>query len=294
MMNAAHPVRAVLLFNLALLLFACLDTANKYLTASFDAPLIVAARYIGHCALMLAIFAPTRARELVVTQRSGLVWLRGACLAASSLLLVLALGRMPVAETSAIAFLTPVVVVVAAGPFLGEQVGWRGWVAVFLGLLGVLLIGRPGSGLEPVGVMLALTSVIVGTAYQLLSRLLAATETTAAMLFYSAVVGSVAFGAMLPWFWADRMPTTLEMALLATTGALGGLGHFLFTAAFRHAEASLLAPMSYLQLAWALLLGWLVFDHMPDAIGMLGIVVVGAAGVLVALRPRAKMEEPAN
>ena len=292
--NTAHPIRAILLFNLGLLLFACLDTANKFLTGHFDVPLVVAARYIGNCLLMLAFVAPSRARaqEMFTTQRTGLVWIRGACLATASLLLCLALQRMPVAETSAIAFLAPVVVVVAAGPILGERIGARGWVAVFLGFAGVMLIVRPGSGLEPVGVICALASVIVATVYQLLSRLLALTESTLAMLFYSALIGTVAFGAMLPWFWFGRAPTLLEGGLLATTGALGGLGHFLFTAAFRHAPASLLAPMSYLQLIWAMLLGWLAFNHVPDTFGLLGIAIVGGAGVLVALRPKPSVEEP--
>ena len=124
MITGAHPVRAILLFNLGLFLFACLDTANKYLTGSFDVPLVVAARYIGNCLLMLAFVAPSRARaqEMFRSQRTGLVWIRGACLATASLLLAMALKRMPVAETSAIAFLAPVIVVVAAGPILGEHV----------------------------------------------------------------------------------------------------------------------------------------------------------------------------
>ncbi|MBO9575163.1 MAG: DMT family transporter [Sphingobium sp.] len=292
-MHAAHPIRAALLFNFGLMLFACLDTINKHLTASVDVPVIVAARYIGNLVLMLAIVGPVRGRELVRAERKGLVWIRGACLAASSLFIVLSLKRIPVAETTAISFLAPIVVVVAAGPLLGEKVGARGWVAVFMGFTGVLLIARPGSGLEPVGVLCALCSVIAATTYQLLSRYLASTETTLAMLFYSALAGSIAFGGVLPWFWPDHAPTLREGIALCCIGGLGGLGHFLFTAAFRNAPASLLAPMSYLQLIWALLFGWIGFGHIPDAVGMLGIAIVGASGVLAALRSRQVPEEPA-
>jgi drug/metabolite transporter (DMT)-like permease len=284
--NSVHPIRATLLFNFGLLLFACMDTTNKYLTASFDVPLIAAARYIGHILLMLAFVAPVRGREMVETSRTGLVWVRGMCLVVTSLLIGLSLQRMPVAETSAIAFLSPIIVVIAAGPLLGERIGWRGWVAALLGFSGVLLIVRPGSGLEATGVLCALGAVVMNTAYQLLSRLLAASERTIAMLFYTALAGAITFGAMLPWFWADRTPTLLEGVLLASMGVFGGLGHYLFTAAFRDAPASLLAPMSYLQLVWAVLLGWLVFGQIPDAIGLLGICIIGASGVIVALRSR--------
>lgn len=292
-MTSAQPLRAAILCNLALLLFACMDTTTKYLAASFDVPLIVACRFIGNVALMLAFVAPTRAREMVQTQRTGLVWVRGGCLAASSLLIGLALQRMPVAETTAILFLSPMVVALLAGPLLAERIGWQGWGTALLGFGGVLLIVRPGSGLEAMGVLFALGAVIVTAAYQMLSRLLAASERTLALLFYSALIGAIVFGATLPWFLAGRPPTPVEAGLLALLGVLGGLGHFLFTAAFRYAPASLLAPMTYLQLIWASLLGWLVFAHVPDLVSLLGMVVVGLSGVLVALRSRRRPEKRA-
>lgn len=292
-MTSAQPLRAAILCNLALLLFACMDTTTKYLAAHFDVPLIMACRYIGNVALMLAFVAPTRAREMVQTQRTGLVWVRGACLAASSLLIGLALQRMPVAETTAIMFLSPMVVALLAGPLLAERIGWQGWGTALLGFGGILLIVRPGSGLEALGVLFAAGSVMLSAGYQMLSRLLAASERTMALLFYSALIGAIAFGAALPWFLTGRSPTPLEAGLLAILGVLGGLGHFLFTAAFRYAPASLLAPMTYLQLVWAVLLGWLVFAHVPDLVSLLGMVVVGISGVLVALRSRRPPEKRA-
>jgi len=283
-MTNAHPVRAVLLFNLAVLLFACLDTSTKYLTHDFDAPLVVSARYVGHLLLMMIFIAPGGMQRMTATRRTGLVWVRSFCLAAGSLFIALALQRMPVAETTAIMFIAPLFIVLAAGPLLGERIGRTGWLAALMGFAGVLLIARPGSGLAPVGVLCALASVLAIASYQLLSRVLATTEQTLAQLFYSAVAGSVIFGTMVPLFWPERMPTLLEGALFACLGLFGGVGHFMLTAAYRHAPASLLAPMNYLQLLWALLLGWLVFDQVPDAIGMLGMAIVAGSGVIVALR----------
>lgn len=285
-MTSSNPIRAALLCNLALLLFACMDTTTKYLTASFDVPLVVAARYIGNVVLMLLFVAPTRGREMVGTRRTALVWVRGGCLAVSSLLIGFSLQRMPVAETTAIMFLSPVLVVLAAGQMLREEIGLWGWSAVLLGFGGVMLVVRPGSGLDLAGVLMALGAAALSTSYQLLSRTLAASERTLALLFYSAAIGAMLFGATLPWFWAARVPTLLEGSLLTALGALGGLGHYLFTAAFRHAPASILAPMTYLQLLWAALLGWLVFHHAPDVVSVLGMLIVGASGVMVALRSR--------
>ena len=292
-LKARHPLRGLLLFNFGLMLFACLDTTNKYLTSVFDVPLIAACRYIGNVLLMLAIVAPRNGQAMVRTRRTWLVWVRGLCLAVSSLFVLLSLQRMPVAETTAILFLAPIIVEIAAGPLLGEKIGWLGWTGALLGFFGVLLVVRPGGGLDPVGVVLALCACMLVTGYNLLSRLLATSESTMALLFYSAVAGTILFSATLPWFWFEQTPTLLQAGLLAVIGLFGGLGHFLFTAAFRDAPASILSPLSYVQLLWVSLLGWLVFGHVPDAISLLGIAIIGASGVLVALKSRRPAEEVA-
>lgn len=290
-MTHSHPARGALLFVTSLLLFACMDTTTKYLAVHYDVPLIVAVRYLGNLLLMVALLAPTQRMTLFETQRTGLVLVRALCLAATSGLMGFAYQRMPVAEASAINFLAPVLVVIAAGPLLGERVGKVGWVAALLGFAGVLLIVRPGSGLEPIGVLCALLSVGANMGYQLLSRILARTERTIVLLFYTAVIGTILYCAAAPWFWGTRAPTPLEWLLFASLGVYGGLGHYLVTAAYRHATASLLAPMNYLQLLWVGLLGWLVFGHVPDRISLIGMGVIVASGVLIALKSRKPPEK---
>jgi drug/metabolite transporter (DMT)-like permease len=289
-----RPLRGALLCVTGLLLFACMDTTTKYLAASHEVPLIVAARYLVNLALMVVLLAPTQGMKLVRTDRPRLVLLRACCLAAASLLMGLALQRMPVAEATAINFLGPLLVVLAARPLLGEHIGPLGWIAALLGFGGVLLIVRPGSGLEMVGVLCALAAVGTNVGYQLLSRILAGSERTITLLFYTALVGAVCFGTALPWYWEGRMPGGWEPLLFLSLGVYGGLGHYLFTAAYRHAPASLLAPMTYFQLLWAALLGWLVFGHVPDALSAAGMAVVAASGLLTALRSRKPepVEEP--
>lgn len=107
-----------------------------------------------------------------------------------------------------------------------------------------------------------------------------------ALLFYTSLAGTILFGLAAPWFLPERAPSGAEMLLLASLGVYGGLGHFLFTASFRDAPASLLAPLNYLQLLWAGVLGWLVFGHVPDRISLLGMAIVAASGVMVALKTR--------
>lgn len=281
-----HPVRGALLCLAALALFACLDTTTKYLTQTHAVPLIVGVRYLGNLLLMVAFLGPTHGRQMVRTQRTALVWVRGFCLAVASLLIGLALQRMPVAEMTAITFLSPILLVAVAGRLLGERVGWLGWVATLGGLAGVMLIVRPGSNVVSSGAIFVLGAVLLNLGYQLLSRVLAASETTFALLFYTALAGSIIYGLALPWYLEDRAPSLLEVVLFASLGVFGGVGHFLFTAAFRHAPASLLAPLNYVQLLWAGLLGWLVFDYIPDTQSLTGMAIVAASGVLVALKTR--------
>ena len=130
----------------------------------------------------------------------------------------------------------------------------------------------------------ALINAGLSAGYHLLSRVLARTETTIAMLFHTALVGTVIFGVMLLWTGLGPMPSGFDWLLLLALGALATLGHFLFTAAYREAPASLLAPVNYMHLVWAGILGWLVFNHVPDALTLTGMALVAMAGVGVAVR----------
>lgn|SRR5690606_10283570 len=283
-MHEHHPIRGALLCVMAVALFACMDTVTKYLSQTHPVPLIVAARYLGNLLLMVGFLVPRHGRQMIRTRRTGLVWVRALCLALASLLIGFALQRMPVAETTAILFLSPILLTIVAGPLLNERVGAVGWLATLAGFAGVMLIARPGSGLVTVGVLFALGAVATNLGYQFLSRVLSASESTFALLFYTALTGSILYGIAVPWFLEDRAPTLLEAALFASLGVFGGVGHYLFTAAFRFAPASLLAPLNYVQLLWAGLLGWVVFGHVPGAVSLLGMALIAGSGVLVALK----------
>ncbi|MHA6298900.1 DMT family transporter [Devosia sp. CAU 1758] len=281
-----QPLRGLVFILGATLLFAYNDTTNKLLITEYNVPMVTAIRYITHCLLMLALVAPFHGREMVRTQRTGLVVVRGASLALGSFLMSLALQRMPVAETTAIIYLCPVLVVLLSGPLLKEHVNPLAWVAALLGFAGVLLIARPGGGLDPLGVAFALGNVCLALAYNLLSRVLAHTERTMAMLFFSALAGAIGFGIFLPWTLHGVAPTPLQIVLFAGLGVSAWLGHYLFTQSYRYAPAALVAPMTYMHLVWAGVLGFLVFGDVPGPLALGGMVLVMAAGLVSAIRPR--------
>jgi len=286
MRKPIHPIEGVFLFVSALFLFACMDTTTKYLATSYNIPLVIAIRYITHCILMVILLGPKHGKKLFKTVRTSLVLIRAASLAIASLFMGLALQRMPVAETTAIVFLGPMLVVLLSVLLLGERISNFGWVAAIFGFIGVLLIARPSSGLDITGTLFAFCVVGALVVYQLLSRVLVSTEQTLPMLFYTALFGSILYGIFLPWSWHGPEPSYWQVLLFLSMGISGGLGHFLYTAAYRHAPASLLAPMNYLQLIWAGLLGWVVFHHVPDMLSILGITIITISGGLIALKSR--------
>jgi drug/metabolite transporter (DMT)-like permease len=280
-----QPMRGIILFACGVLVLACMDATTKYLVTSYEAPLVVAVRYVVNCVLMIAVLGPSYGIRLVQTKRISLVLLRAGCLAAASIIIGFALKRLPVAESTSIVFLAPTIVILLARPLLGERMDTIGYIAAATGFAGVLLVARPGAGLEPVGVVLALLAAVITAFYQLLSRVLAPTERTMALLFYTALVGAIVFAIAAPWFWDGHLPGLFDLMLLVSLGVYSGVGHYLFTAAHRYASASILAPIGYVQVVYAALLGWLVFGHVPEALSIAGMVVILASGALITLKP---------
>lgn len=278
------PLKGVALVVAATLLFACADTLGKHLALLYPVTLVLAARYTVNLGLVAAVMAPRHRAALWRTHRTGLVLLRGACLALASISMMAALRLMPVAETVAIIYIAPVLVMLAAGTLLKEQVGALGWISAGLGFAGVLLIARPGSGLDPLGVALSLANACLSTGYHLLTRVLSKTETTMALMFHTALVGAVIFVTLTLALGSETMPSPLDAGLMLTLGALATAGHLLFTSAYREAPASTLAPVNYMHIAFATLLGWLVFQQLPDVFGFAGMGLIAAAGLLAAWR----------
>ncbi|MDE2585015.1 MAG: DMT family transporter [Betaproteobacteria bacterium] len=270
----------------AVFFFALLDATSKRLALSFPVPFLAWARYLVHCLLMLIFIGPRLGRGLVATRRLGLQVLRALLLVGTTGFAMAALRIMPLAETTAVVFVTPLCVALLAGPWLGEKIGLSRWLAVGLGFVGVLLIARPGGELNLVGISYALACAACYTVYQLLTRQLSPTENTLTMLFYTALVGTLTMTLAAPWFGDIPAIHGWNWALIGAMGLFGGTGHFLLIAAFRHAPASTLSPFLYVQLLWATLLGWLVFGHLPDGLAAMGMGIIAVSGLWLALSQR--------
>lgn len=277
-------LKGVLFVMAAVFLFAAGDTINKYLVERYPVSFVQAGRYVINLILLIVIMMPRHGVSLWKTQRTGWVMARGLVLAIASLTMSLALQRMPVGEAVAIIYLAPILVMLLSGPLLREKVHPAAWFGAVLAFGGVILVLRPGAGLDPLGVVFALLNAALSTAYHLMTRVLARTESTMSMLFQVALVGSVIFTVTAAQALPPNLPPLSDLAMIAALGVVATAGHFMFTIAYRQAPPALLAPVNYMHLVWAGLLGWVVFDHLPDPLSLTGMGLVLAAGVAVALR----------
>ena len=278
-MPESRPLLGIGLTLLAVLCFAALDATSKTLSQTFAVPLLVWGRYVTHFLLMVIFLAPSMRAGLLTTHRPRSQILRAVMLIGTTGCAMAALRTMPLAEATAILFATPLAVALLAGPILGERVGIARWIALAAGCGGMLLVARPGGAMSAAGIAWALAAAACYTIYQIQTRQLSPTENTWTLLFYTALVGTVATSLALPLFWGGPLPTPLQALAIASLGIYGGTGHFLLIHAFRHAQASTLAPFHYAQMVWAALFGWLFFDHVPDTVSTLGMAIIAASGV---------------
>ncbi|NMG74691.1 DMT family transporter [Aromatoleum diolicum] len=283
---AQHPVRGILYMMGALALFALLDTISKHLASRHPVAVVVWGRYFAHFLITLAVFLPRHGSELFHTARPGLQVVRGLMLVGTTGAVVMAFQRMPLAEVTALIFVTPFLVTLLAVTFLGEKMAaWR-WLPVLAGFSGVLLIARPTGGSLNVGVLFVLAGACCYSVYQVLTRKLSAVDRSVSQLFYTALVGAVTMCVLLPWFWVPDALTTRDWLLIASLGMLAASSHLLMIMALRAAPATTLSPFTYAQLVWATLLGWLVFDDFPDQSSLFGMLIIVVSGIVVAYSER--------
>lgn len=276
----------VLLHVLGLWTLSCLDASGKYL-ALLGVPVLLVAwvRYAVHTALSSAILLPRRGLGLLRTRSLRGQLLRGALMIASTLLFFSVLKRVPLAEATAMNFMAPIFLMALAPWLLRERHRLHRWLGVALGFAGMLLVVRPGAGLDTVGVLLGVATALTFAAFQIATRRLAGDDPLTTN-YYGGLVGTVALTPLLPWAWTLPALDPLQWALLLSTGVTGAIGHGLQSAAYARTPATLLAPYSYLQILSATALGWAVFGQLPDATTALGIACICAAGVAVALAER--------
>ena len=264
--------------------FAFLDASAKYLVQQgIAAPFLAWMRFAIHLALVFVLFRAWSNRAMFRAASLPAQLLRGVFLFGSTVFNFFALQTLQLAETISIYFFAPMVITALAGPLLGERVGWRRWLAVLVGFVGVLIITRPGFGAFGVGHLFSLASMSSYCFYVIMTRRMGATESAESLIFYSALAPTVLMLPVVP-LYGSLPQDALQWALLLLLGAIGAFGHYLLILAYKQATTSALAPYPYSQMIWMIALGWLVFSDLPDPWTLAGASVIVASGLYIVHR----------
>lgn len=258
--------------------FGALDTTTKLV--STVAPVVMAlwVRYLVQAVATALLLWPSQGVRLLHTGMPLAQLLRGLLLVACSVIGYFSLQVMHVGEFTAIVMITPLLLTLVAALALKEQVSRLRWLSVAGGFVGTLIVIRPGHALFQWAMLLPLLLVAANTAFQVLTRRMSLTEDAGTMHFYTGLVGLVLLSAGLPMAW-QPLPGWAWLGMLLM-GVFSSSGHFLLILAYMRAPVAVLTPFLYLQIGFAALGGWLVFNHLPDALSLAGILLVGACGVV--------------
>lgn len=282
----------ILLMIATTFVFAVQDGISRHLAAEYNVLMVVMIRYWFFGLFVIAIAARKAGgvRAAAATSQWPVQAFRGALLALEICVMVLAFTLLGLVESHAVFTCYPLLVAALSGPVLGERVGWRRWLAIGVGFVGVLVILQPGMSVFAPAAVVPLLAALLFALYGLLTRYVARRDTSATSFFWTGVVGAVVMTAAGIWFWEPMArPDWLWMGTLCLTGALG---HYLLIRCYEVAEASSVQPFAYLQLPFAAILGIAVFGETIRLNVAIGAGMIVAAGLFTLWRERVKAQRP--
>jgi drug/metabolite transporter (DMT)-like permease len=276
----------IALMVLTTFVFAVQDGLSRHLAAEYNVLMVVMIRYWFFAAFVIAI-ARRKAggiRAAARTNQPVLQAFRGLLLAAEICVMVVAFTLLGLVESHAVFTCYPLLVAALSGPVLGEKVGWRRWMAIGVGFIGVLIILQPGMSVFDPAAAIPLLAALMFAVYGLLTRYVARQDTTATSFFWTGVTGSVAMTLTGLWFWEPMAATDwIYMACLCVTGVTG---HWLLIRCYEVAEASAVQPFAYLQLVFAAIIGIGLFGENVRLEVAIGAGLIVAAGLFTFWRER--------
>ena len=286
--SARQTLGGVILLVVAMWGLSGLDASGKYLMGpdvGVTLWIVSLFRYGVHMLLSMATIIPARGWQALRCTRPKAQVARGLSMLTATMLFFTTLHYLPLGQATAINFLAPLLVLTAAPWILKEPPYLSRWVAAGVGLLGVLIVVRPGSGLDPTGTLFGLLTACALTSQYITSRQVAVDDPYTTLM-WSGGVGSVVMVLTLPLYWHDVTAlfghlSARHWVVLIGTGVWGCVGHFLQIQAYRQAPASLLSPFIYFQIVSAATLGWLIWGHFPDMTSWLGIAIICASGITI-------------
>jgi len=291
-MNApASPSRAVIWMVAAVACFSLMDAGMKQLAAGYPSLQVTFLRGAASLPFVLVWVLASAGPRSLIPKRWGLHLLRGVLGMVMIGCFVFALRDLPLSTAYSIYFVAPLIIAALSVPLLGERVGPRRWVAIGIGLLGVIVVLRPGvDGFISIPGLMVLVAATAYAVAAITVSLLTRTDTSQSMVVWFLVIMGIGAGALA---WPEWVPMHLADApLVAGMGLAGALGQIALTRAFQLGEASMIAPLEYTGLVWVI--GWdlLFWQQLPDAWTWSGAAIIVASGLYLLHRERVNRQQP--
>jgi drug/metabolite transporter (DMT)-like permease len=287
--RADRPFRGIALILASTVFLGISDVTSKYLSATLPSIEIAWIRFLVFALIMVPAMLPGSPLFALRTGRPGLQVMRGVALLGSSLFFISGLRFLPIAEASATGFVSPLFVTALSIVFLSESVGVRRWLATAVGLIGVLIILRPGSSSFHPAVFFPLVSALSWACMLIMTRMMSGREAAITTMTYSSIVGVGILSVLVPLVWVA--PSWHDILFGILVGLAWTVGQWIVVLAFRYADASVLAPFSYTQLLWVSILGFLIFGEVPDVWTVTGAAFIVASGLYTAHRERLRRSQ---
>lgn len=283
------PLRGMVLMTLAMLTVPLVDGLAKHMSSAYSPLFLAWARYAAACAIVLPVAAATHGWSLFPAERRLSHTLRTLFLVIAMTLYFLAIARIPLATAISAFFIGPIVAVALALVVLKERITRAKIASLTLGFAGSLVILRPGTTIDA-GLLLALASGLFFAFYLVTTKVAAQASDPVKTLAFQSAVGALLLTPQAVVSWST--PALTDLWLIAVLGALSAVSHILSIAAFRHADASTLAPLVYVELLGAALVGYLAFNEIPGLPTVAGAALIVVAGAM--LLERRKHHDHAN
>jgi drug/metabolite transporter (DMT)-like permease len=287
--RADRPFRGIALILASTVFLGTSDIIAKYLSATLPSIEIAWIRFLVFALIMSPAMVPGSPLFALHSKQPGFQLMRGVALLGSSLFFISGLRFLPIAEASATGFVSPLFVTALSIIFLGESVGVRRWIATALGLIGVLIILRPGTGAFHPAAFFSLVSALAWACTLIMTRMMSGSEHAITTMTYSSIAGVCVLSALVPFVWVT--PSWTDILFGICIGVASTAGQWIVVLAFRYADASVLAPFSYIQLVWVSLLGFIIFGEVPDIWTVTGAAFIVGSGLYTAHRERVRRSQ---
>jgi drug/metabolite transporter (DMT)-like permease len=269
------PRKGVILMLIGVALFSMLNGTVKWQSQIFPLNQII---FFRNAFALIPTFFMLRAMGgfgALATQRPGEQILLSATFTVVLFAIFAAYQIMPLADATAIMFMQPIMVTLLSAPLAGDKVSRREWIAVLVGIGGVLLMVNPSGGGSMVGAVLAFGGMILSSFSMIMQRRLSKTDPSIAIVFYTLGFSALLMAPTLAFSWV--WPTGPQLLGLIAMGLASGAFQYLTVRALYHTSVSTIAAVSYTKMFWAILIGFVVFGDLPTLMVVIGTVVIMAS-----------------